>query len=450
MGSGSKEGALVLDEFTERVRNSISFHTPLVLSFSGPDRNLENDLDKVESSIGGKVHPLILDLYKVALVAYVCDRYFQRGDVEPRDISIVMAVSNKQKWDGAKDHLEAMLRFLSGDSFTFDFIQGSPAKEDFEFHPVGGRTVALFSGGLDSLAGVKWLVDRNEDFILVSHPAMPLISGAQRDLVGMLSKLLGRDIEWHQIRALASPVKGIKQEEITQRLRSFLYLALASVFALTLGLERINLFENGVLALNIPLTQARVNGNTRTAHPSFIRKYTELIGALFGASLTVHNPFLQMTKAEVIKLLDNEGFRDLVKTAISCADVGRLRYKGVKLKEIRHCGVCFPCVIRRLSMHCANLWDSDAKYNEDIFGEYDDVRVHAQEGLKILLEIMDFARAIENCKNIDEVTSRFPEFYADEHVDPSSLVEMTRRHLMQAKDCIVHHASETLKEALMA
>jgi len=438
---------LVEDEFTKRALSLFSFRKPLTLSFYGPKQNLENDINRIELSVGRKLHPLVLDLYNIALVTYVCDTQFWRADIEPRDIAIVMTVSNKDRWDNARQHLEAMLRFLTGDSFTFYFVQGTSIKEDFEFHIFEDKSIALFSGGLDSLAGVKWLVDRNEPFMLVSHPAMALVDKTQEILVQELGKILKSNLEWHQIRATAKRGKGLRGKETSQRSRSFLYLTLASIFALTRGIEKIYLFENGVLALNIPLTQARINENTRTAHPSFIRKYVELVEGLFGARLTINNPFLQMTKAEVIKRLDCDDFRDLVKITISCSQIGRLKYiKGINLKEIRHCGVCFPCIVRRLSMHSANLWDNDARYKENILGEFSAI---PEEGKKILFEIMDFERTVEACTSLDDIFIEFPQFYADESVDPSSLVEMTRRHLEQVKECIIHRGSESLKQALL-
>lgn len=436
---------LVEDEFTEKAKSMFSFRKPLKLSFAGPNQNLNNDIKKIELATG-KLHPLVLDLYNIALITYVCDTQFPRKYIEPRDIRIVVSVSNKDRWDKSKQHLEAMLRFLTGDSFTFHFIQGMTAPEDFRFNDSENKIIALFSGGLDSLAGVKWLSGRNEQFILISHPAAPIVDNTQEILVQELKKILKDNFEWHQIRATAKRRKGLGGKEGTQRSRSFLYLTLASIFALMRGIKKTCLFENGILALNIPITQARIGGNTRTAHPSFIRMYVELIQALFGASIAIENPFMQMTKADVIKQLDCDGFRDLVKMTISCSETWRLRYtKGIKLSEIRHCGVCFPCVVRRLSMHSAGLWGNDAKYKEDILGEFSEI---LEEGRKILFEVMDFKRTIDNCKSIDDIFIEFPQFYVDESVDSFSLVEMTRRYLEQIKECIVHHGSNSLKQAL--
>jgi 7-cyano-7-deazaguanine synthase in queuosine biosynthesis len=436
---------IVEDEFTEKAKSLFSFRKPLSLSFAGSNQNLENDIKKIESAIG-KLHPLVLDLYNIALVTHICDIRFRRGYIKPRDIRIVISVSNKDRWDKAKQHLEAMLRFLTGDSFTFHFVQGTLATEDFRFHPREDKSIALFSGGLDSLAGVRWLNSRNEQFILVSHPAAAIVDKTQEILIQKLREILKDSFEWYQIRATAKRRKGLGGKEPTQRARSFLYLTLASIFALTRGIEKMYLFENGIIALNIPLTQARINENTKTAHPSFVRMYVELIQVLFGTSLAIENPFLQMTKAEVVNQLDCNGFRDLIKTTISCSEMWRLRYtKGIKLSETRHCGICFPCVIRRLSMHSADLWGSDAKYKEDILSEFYTI---PERGRKILFEIMDFKRTIDGCKSLDDIFTEFPQFYVDESVDSYSLVEMTRRYLEQVKECIVHHGSNSLKQAL--
>lgn len=90
----------------------------------------------------------------------IWDLQAERHGPEPRDFRVLMTVSNKEKWDGVRSHLEATLRFLTGDTLTFHFVQGKPAKTEFRFRRKNDGCVALFSGGLDSLAGVKWILDQ--------------------------------------------------------------------------------------------------------------------------------------------------------------------------------------------------------------------------------------------------------------------------------------------------
>lgn len=300
------------------------------------------------------------------------------------------------------------------------------------------------SGGLDSLAGVKWALDRKHRPILISHPAMSLVSWAQKDLVTSLNQIMADKLEWYQIRATPKPGMELESKEYTQRSRSFLYLTLGAMFAVHLGIRRIYIFENGIIAMNIPLTQSRIYNNTRTVHPKFLFMYQELLNSLFGSGIEVENPFQHMTKGEVVKVLDADGYRELVKTTISCSEVSRLWHQGVKTRLRRHCGVCLPCVFRRFSMHYANLWDYDAKYVNDIVGEFSKL---PEEGRTMLFEIMDFARRLEACATVEDATHEIPEFYI-EGVDPAPLVEMTKRHLVQVKECLAQRGSSSLKQSL--
>jgi len=204
------------------------------------------------------------------------------------------------------------------------------------------------------------------------------------------------------------------------------------------------IFENGVLAINIPLTQSRVYSNTRTAHPHFLGMYQQLLDLLFGRCVKIENPFLAKTKGEVVKLLDANGFRDLVKTTISCPNITPLRWKGVKIGKKRHCGICFPCVVRRLSIHYANLWGNDTRYAKNIAADYSKIPKEAKE---LLFEMMEFSREMDKCSTVDDVFNVFPQFFVED-VDPALLFDMAKRHVAQFKDFLVKRAHQTLRQNL--
>jgi len=435
---------LIRDKFTQRSEGSFSLEEPLVLSFHGKGRNMHNDLDQIEQDIKSKLDPVILDLYNIALVVYVWDLQTPRPQFDPREFRCLMSVSNKDKWDNVKSHLEATLYFLTGDIFTFNFVQGKPAEKEFQFKKKSDECVSLFSGGIDSLAGVKWMVDSGLKPVLVSHPGMGLISDTQKELVLRLMKITGNGLTWHRIRATAEKGKDLKGKETTQFSRSFLYLTLGAVYALTIGIEKEFIFENGILALNVPLTQSRIYSNTRTAHPRFLKMYEHLLSLLFGPHVAVENPFIALTKGEVAKLLDADGFRDLVGMTMSCPYVSHLRYEKVKTGTTRHCGVCFPCVIRRVSMHHANLWNNDAKYSKDVTAPFPKI---PEEGVKLLFEMMDFARQMDKCSAIDDVFIEFPQFFIED-IDPIMLFDMTKRHVVQFKDFLMQKAHQSLRQYL--
>jgi hypothetical protein len=443
-GSKPSINVLVRDEFTKQSEGSFSLEEPLVLSFHR-GRNLHNDLKKINEALKSSLHPLILDLYNIALVVYVWDLQTVRPEPQPRDFRVLMSVSNKDKWDDVKSHLEATLRFLTGDTFTFHFVQGKPTDAAFQFQKKSDEVVALFSGGLDSLAGVKWMLDQKLKPTLVSHPGMGLISRAQKDLIELLMQMNKDRLTWHQIRATAEPGSGLAEKEYSQLSRSFLYLTLGVIFALGLGIEKEFIPENGVLAFNIPLTQSRIHMNTRTAHPRFLGMYQQLLDSIFGHHVEIVNPFLDKTKGQVVKLLDAEGFRDLVKTTISCPNPTPLRYRGLSTSRVRHCGVCFPCIVRRIAIHHGNLWNDDAVYARNITGTYSRI---PEEARKLLLEMTDFSRQIEHCTSLDDLSMEFPQFFMGDDADPAMLFEMTKRHVAEFKEFVEQRCHSTLRQSL--
>lgn len=137
---------VVEDKYTKKVEGLFSLEEPLVLRFSGPKRNLVNRVDLIERT-AGKLHSIALDLYNIALVVYVCDTQIIRSALEPRDIRILMSVSAKDKWNSVKQHLEATLRFLTTDNFTFYFVQAEPAASEFRFEEKDARCISLFLEG---------------------------------------------------------------------------------------------------------------------------------------------------------------------------------------------------------------------------------------------------------------------------------------------------------------
>lgn len=436
---------LVRDKYTKRVEGRFSLKRPLILSFVGKKRNINNDLEAIEDALKSKVNPIILDLYNIALIVYVWDLQIPRTGLRPRYFSALMSVSDKDKWNSVKGHLEGTLRFLTGDTFKFHFVQGKSVRRKYKFRKKSKKCIALFSGGLDSLAGVKWLIDRKIEPVLISHPGMGLISGAQRELVILLRKIIGNQLIWHQIRATARPGSDLTAKEYTQFSRSFLYLTLGAIFALKLGIAKKFIFENGIIALNIPLTQSRVYNNTRTVHPRFIAMYQELLNLLFGHHVTIENPFSTVTKGEVVKLLDSPKFRDLVKTTISCPNVTRLRWRGISISRTRHCGVCFPCIVRRVATHHANLWNYDALYEQDITAAYSKI---PEEGRKLMFEMMDFSRQIGRIPNVYDAFNVFPQFYSGGMVDPQKLFEMVERQVVQLKDFLTRRCHISLRQNL--
>jgi hypothetical protein len=124
------------------------------------------------------------------------------------------------------------------------------------------------------------------------------------------------------------------------------------------------MFENGLIALNVPLTPSR-NGScsTRTMHPYYLQQMRTVISGL-RITNGILNPYALKTKGECIT--DCAG-RDCLATlagqSVSCSH-GSRRQNWVR-KRADNCGYCVPCIFRRAAMHRAGL-DRGEDYGIDV------------------------------------------------------------------------------------
>jgi len=432
---------VLMDKYTKAVLNNYNLSTDnLTIYEEGVRQNFNNDIVNIMKAVGN-IHPLALDLYRIAYTVYFADLQIRRKDpTNNRFFGVLISVTDETRWNLIKPKLEATLSKLTGDNFEFYFIGNQQSIGPLNTTESTGKGVCLFSGGLDSLAGVKWLLDNSIEPIMVSHCSLPIACTAQRKLSKELSRISNRELTFNQINC--KPHKGIgMQKETTQQSRSFLFLTIAVMFAIQKGITSVYMFENGILALNIPISNSRIYANTRTAHPTFIMRYNELLQSIFGNRVSVQNPFLTKTKGEVTKNLNDAPYADLIKTSISCSHTANLRYQGIKLSEISHCGKCYPCIIRQVSVHAANLWDKDAKYKDNLSDAFDS---RNEDGKVLLLELFDFVRTLKGLSTDLAVLSEFTQFYL-EGADPSEMISVYKRHIEEIEVCFREKASEDMK-----
>ncbi len=181
------------------------------------------------------------------------------------------------------------------------------------------------------------------------------------------------------------PFPTDQAREESQRTRSFLFLTLAGIAARRIGAKDVIMIaENGQLAIHLPLTAARISAfSTHTAHPEFIEIMTNILRAVLSFNIRIHNPFLYMTKAEVVRTIQrNEA--TMVPTTISCWMSARIT------GGYTHCGVCIPCIIRRIANECNGIKVDE--YSRDILSE-DIANLDPNDiGRRNLVELAEFVR----------------------------------------------------------
>jgi 7-cyano-7-deazaguanine synthase in queuosine biosynthesis len=234
------------------------------------------------------------------------------------------------------------------------------------FRPQGGgfqgaKRIVLFSGGLDSLAGAADLVKAGEVPLLVSHRSSPSRTTLQKSLATELGNRVKKKLPGIGVWITRKDKEAVDN---SQRLRSFLYLALAAVIAYELQIEAVSYCENGITTFNLPLSDQRIGSrSTRTTNPKVIKRFSLLAEKVMGRTIRIENPFLFWTKRQVVERLLQLDCAGMVKTALSCTRTYRVE------KTKRHCGVCFQCMTRRFAVVSAQAeaHDPTDDYVKDVF-----------------------------------------------------------------------------------
>jgi 7-cyano-7-deazaguanine synthase in queuosine biosynthesis len=314
-----------------------------------------------------------VDLLRLGVAVYGADKTVLRSDQPDRwtrTLRVHVPVANRDAWDAAAPRFMEALQFLTNDHWEVRFRSDPIPASSASTSLFGAEAVCLFSGGLDSLAGAIDLLEGGRSVVLVGHYDSNLLRPRQERLYERLRSEYGVDKVAYRPFYLRRASAGSSQarplpprREPTTRSRSFLFMSAAAVVMSTVGLDRVHVPENGYIGLNVPLEVSRLGAcSTRTTHPYFMALMSEALAAS-GSEFVIENPYRLRTKGEVLDECRNRQLLfDLVPLSVSCAhpEVGRWRGEGY-----RNCGYCYPCLMRRSSLHHVGLDDASA-YRVDI------------------------------------------------------------------------------------
>jgi 7-cyano-7-deazaguanine synthase in queuosine biosynthesis len=350
----------------------------LQLSCDQKRGNVYLHLGQIESFLGQPLSDVSRDLAEVAAYIYQADKGLRRGEGSEwtRELSMLVPVRALSIWQKLSSSLSHTLFELTGDVFNFCFVQRQGREVPFiDSHPKhntpASDSVCLFSGGLDGFAGVTNLTKRRRKPILVSH-YISILKPIQQHQVEAFDKEFDFELEHMQFRVAPrnndNTFKPFVTRENTQRPRSFLYLSMAALVAFERGVKEIFICENGVLAINVPMTAARMGSrSTRSTHPHFLQPFQDFIRELFKSEITIRNPFSFKTKKEVVQVVKQLPLKRELRHTISCWGFPR---RTMNIPNTNHCGYCMPCIHRRISFVAAGYERWDDNYKIDIFREY--------------------------------------------------------------------------------
>jgi hypothetical protein len=289
-------------------------------------------------------HARAWDFLSIAMSAVVADHAASRSDSPDgwtREIDLTVAVTEPDRWAELAPQWEAALKFLSTDRWHLRFVKAkflpaAPRKVEFP----ADSSVALLSGGLDSLVGAIDLATSGARPLVVSK-----IDVGDRNNQVDFARAIGGGLRHLALNHNASP-PGPK--ETSQRARSIGFIGLGVAAAVSVARYRdgdtvpLYINENGFIAMNAPLTRLRLGSlSTRTAHPEFLARMQAILHAA-EMRVALRTPYEATTKGEMLaQCADQAMLAKLASRSVSC---GRYRRMG-----FMHCGRCVPCQVRRAS-----------------------------------------------------------------------------------------------------
>ncbi|MGE5560445.1 MAG: 7-cyano-7-deazaguanine synthase [Chloroflexota bacterium] len=403
-----------------------------------PDVNFQIGRQQFTVSFGEPTS-LELDLLALASAVYGSDIAIKRGEREAfaRTIEVFVPVVNYAVLEMVRPKIEVALYRLTGDNWTVRLLQVPGEVEVAEWYADGQDEVLLFSGGLDSLAGAyKRLTEGVSHLTLVSHVTHnPAVLASQEALFQQLQLTFGDRVSRKHFHVSGRdhpgfPFPADDEREETQRSRSFLFLILGALVARRLRAGKLLMMaENGQMAIHLPLNQARTGGfSTRTAHPDFLARMQDILRSALRYEVTIVNPFLYMTKAEVISQLVAER-PDLIGLSGSCWRAARVGSK--------HCGECVPCLIRRIALERHGIVPSD--YARDLFSEQVPGLKEDDRGKRNLYDLVEFCRHFLDDALRASVVEDYPEIVS-RHFDGARATDMYARFAHEAQGVLSRYA----------
>lgn len=323
-----------------------------------------------------KAAPRAWDFLSIALSVMAADEFGARDqspDGWTREFELDVAVTDPTFWRSQSSALADAFAFLSTDRWTFRFHPGgvSPPSIDQPEEPPQD-CVVLLSGGLDSLVGAIDLPAHGRKPFAVSKT----VKGDAEKQVNF-AQVIGGGLPHLQLNDNVSVPNGT---ENSQRARSLIFVAFGIIAATALEAHRagnripLYLCENGLIAINPPLTSSRLGSlSTRTAHPVYLKLLQRILDAA-EMGVQIANPYAEKTKGEMLReCADQTLLSSLATRSTSCGRFLRFNY--------HHCGRCVPCQVRRAAFQA---WEGSNDLTEYVYRDlgrpdsdhaaFDDVR----------------------------------------------------------------------------
>lgn len=321
--------------------------------------NVFCDDDLLPDYYSAQKQSILIDILHLAIAINFADKVAKQKKESVLEILITLPLYNVDLFDSVKTELSKTMYWFTGDNWSFSFAphnkQHVSIAQKGIYHGLDIITkpdeVALWSGGLDSLAGLlNRFADGNKKFLLVGTGSHNIMRSKQSDLYKALT--YQNKNSKNRLSFLHFPLKIKYARRIPKnkrhRARGIVFLLIGSAVALSNGQNILHIYENGIGAINLPYPGGIGRDHSKAVHPISLIRVANLISSLTQQSFSIINPFCFLTKAQMCEPLP-EKYGVILNQSISC---DQLRHE-----KNQQCGYCSSCLLRKQAFITSGIKD---------------------------------------------------------------------------------------------
>ena len=301
---------------------------------------------------------IIADIIDLAVAIHTSDRLApQNLNEKERYLHVILPVRHPESLSAEpfQTKLKELLYWATGSQWVFEFQKrkaiGRPVEQQLLFATEPkGYEVALWSGGLDSLAGLytRLKMYPEQPFALFGTGSDNNVYALQKRVANETQSIFPKRSYLFRLRL----ENGMRQQNKFSRARGVVFTLLGAACAYLMGQQTLHVYENGIGAINLFYRKSAVGlDHTRSVHPLTLLMVGDMVSELLGEKFQIQNPFLFWTKAQMCRALAEDGRSDLASLTMSCDSKHR------KSEQPTQCGYCSSCVLRRQALAAANIED---------------------------------------------------------------------------------------------
>ena len=392
---------------------------------------LEISLSPCSSLAGRQLAHEEVDWLMFALYIYSADRFSSRRpalyggpSLWRRQIKVKIPVVDLVRWEKAKPSILSALSSLTDDDWAIEFVERSYYfKEEQQSYLTESSQqirdwVCLFSGGLDSLAGVQELRNRvGGNGLMVSGWTHNRLHVAQKAITSKIAEQTKNAVGWLPLKYGFSHIFDNSSMESSQRARGWMHVAMGLAAAKIVNADLLDICENGIGAFNLPTDLSQTGShNSRSVHPVFLSRMAKSAELILGRSFQIRQNALFETKGDLLRRTMTRNDLSLISSSFSCEIFPNYQSKKDQ------CGLCPSCLVRRASLHSAGIFDDGESYTWDVASK--GLPARKQLGLiKMEAYVSRLSKRLEPNAASDSLIWEYPEAasFFDESADSLSM-----------------------------